>query len=297
MLSLHSIPLPILRQMILFKKKVDLRNWLDARQKKGYKINFVPTMGALHAGHISLIELSKQQDAITICSIFVNPAQFNDQKDFEKYPATLENDIYLLEKSGCDMLFLPSVKEIYPDGISQKINYDIGYLETILEGKYRPGHFQGVCMVMHRLLEIVKPDRLYLGQKDFQQSMIIKRLTRLIGMAELIEVIIFPTIREKNGLAMSSRNMRLSEEGREKAGAIYRSLNLIKQNISKKNFAELKNEAKMMIGENGLKVDYIEIADAKDLSLVNEWDNKKKLIALAAATINEVRLIDNILLN
>ncbi|HKB42998.1 MAG TPA: pantoate--beta-alanine ligase, partial [Chitinophagaceae bacterium] len=162
--------------MILFKKKAGLRNWLNARQKKGYKINFVPTMGALHAGHISLIELSKQSNAISLCSIFVNPTQFNDRRDFEKYPATLENDIYLLEKGECDILFLPSVKEIYPDEASQKIHYDIGYLETVLEGKYRPGHFQGVCMVMHRLLEIVKPNRLYLGQKDFQQLMVIKRL-------------------------------------------------------------------------------------------------------------------------
>src|SRR5258705_3389184 len=283
--------------MNLFRKKIDLRKWLDARQKKGYKINFVPTMGALHAGHISLIELSKQHDAITVCSIFVNPTQFNDAKDFEKYPATLENDIYLLEKSGCDLLFLPSVKEIYPDGTSQKILYDIGYLETILEGKYRPGHFQGVCMVMHRLLEIVKPDRLYLGQKDFQQSLIIKTLTHLIAMDELIDVIISPTMREKNGLAMSSRNMRLKEEERGKAAAIYQGLNLIRQNISKNNFAELKSEAKTMIEENGLRVDYIEIADAKDLSFVNEWGGKKKLIALAAATINEVRLIDNVLLN
>ncbi len=283
--------------MILFKKKAGLRNWLNARQKKGYKINFVPTMGALHAGHISLIELSKQSNAISVCSIFVNPTQFNDRRDFEKYPATLENDIYLLEKGGCDILFLPSVKEIYPDEASQKIHYDIGYLETILEGKYRPGHFQGVCMVMHRLLEIVKPNRLYLGQKDFQQLMVIKRLIEIIGMNELIEVIISPTLREKNGLAMSSRNMRLNEEEREKAAVIYRSLEMIKEKLSKKSFAELKNEAKLMIEENGLKVDYIEIAGTKDLSPVNEWDAKKKLIVLAAATINEVRLIDNMPLN
>jgi len=283
--------------MILFKKKADLRNRLDAWQKKGYKINFVPTMGALHAGHISLIELSKQRDAISVCSIFVNPTQFNDRRDFEKYPATLENDIYLLEKAGCDILFLPPVKEIYPDDASQKVHYGIGYLETVLEGKYRPGHFQGVCMVMHRLLEIVKPNRLYLGQKDFQQLMVIKRLIEIIGMNELIEVIISPTLREKNGLAMSSRNMRLNEEERGKAAIIYRSLEMIKEKLLKKGFAELKNEAKMMIEENGLKVDYFEIADTKDLSLVNEWYAKKKLIALAAATINEVRLIDNMPLN
>ncbi|HKB42805.1 MAG TPA: pantoate--beta-alanine ligase, partial [Chitinophagaceae bacterium] len=166
-----------------------------------------------------------------------------------------------------------------------------------LEGKYRPGHFQGVCMVMHRLLEIVKPNRLYLGQKDFQQLMVIKRLIEIIGMNELIEVIISPTLREKNGLAMSSRNMRLNEEEREKAAVIYRSLEMIKEKLSKKSFAELKNEAKLMIEENGLKVDYIEIAGTKDLSPVNEWDAKKKLIVLAAATINEVRLIDNMPLN
>jgi pantoate--beta-alanine ligase len=283
--------------MILLKKKEDLRIGLDTRQKKGYKINFVPTMGALHAGHISLIELSKQPDTISVCSMFVNPTQFNDRKDFEKYPATLENDIYLLEKAECDILFLPSVKEIYPDEASQKIRYDIGYLETVLEGQYRPGHFQGVCMVMHRLLEIVKPNRLYLGQKDFQQLMVIKRLIEIIGMDKLIEVMISPTLREKNGLAMSSRNMRLNEEERRKAAIIYRSLEMIKEKLSKKSFAELKNEAKLMIEENGLKVDYIEIANAKDLSSVNEWDAEKKLIALVAATINEVRLIDNMPLN
>jgi pantoate--beta-alanine ligase len=283
--------------MILFKKKTDLQNWLNTEQKKGYKINFVPTMGALHAGHISLIELSKQPDSISVCSIFVNPTQFNDRKDFEKYPSTLENDIYLLEKSGCDVLFLPPVNEIYPDEASQKIHYDIGYLETILEGRYRPGHFQGVCMVMHRLLEIVKPNRLYLGQKDFQQLMVIKRLIEIIGMNEIIEVIISPTLREKNGLAMSSRNMRLTEEERGRASIIYRSFGIIKQNLLKKSFTELKNESKIMIEKNGLKVDYIEIAGTKDLSLVNEWDGKKKIIVLAAVIINEVRLIDNMLLN
>jgi len=194
-------------------------------------------------------------------------------------------------------LFLPPVNEIYPDEASQKIHYDIGYLETILEGRYRPGHFQGVCMVMHRLLEIVKPNRLYLGQKDFQQLIVIKRLIEIIGINEIIEVIISPTLREKNGLAMSSRNMRLTAEERGRASIIYRSLGMIKQNLLKKSFTELKNEAKIMIEKNGLKVDYIEIAETKDLSLVNEWDGKKKIIVLAAAIINEVRLIDNLLLN
>jgi pantoate--beta-alanine ligase len=283
--------------MILFKKATDLRNWLDAQQEKGYTIGFVPTMGALHDGHISLIGNSKMKDAVTVCSIFINPAQFNDPKDFEKYPVTLEKDIYGLETAGTDVLFLPSVEEMYPDGISIKRHYDLGYLETVLEGKYRPGHFQGVCMVMHRLLEIVKPNRLYLGQKDYQQSMVIKRLIGLIGLNELIDVIISPTRREPDGLAMSSRNMRLKEDERKKAPVIYSSLHRIKQNLQKESFAGLKKEARLILEENGFKIDYIEIADAKDLSLVHGLDGKQKLIALIAAFINEVRLIDNMLLN
>lgn len=283
--------------MILFKKTAELRRWLDTWKKKDSKVNFVPTMGALHAGHLSLIEASKQAVTVTVCSIFVNPTQFNDRKDFEKYPSILEQDIYLLEKSGCDLLFLPSEKEIYPDEASKKKHYDLGYLETILEGKYRPGHFQGVCMVVHRLLEIIRPNSLYLGQKDFQQSIVIKKLIGLIGMDKQIGVIIAPTMREKNGLAMSSRNMRLNENEKEKASVIYRSLCMIKDGLSKKPVAELKNEAIKMIKESGLKVDYFEIADTESLLPVNKGNEQKKLIALAAATINEVRLIDNILLN
>ena len=283
--------------MILLKKAADLHNWLEIQQKKGKMIGFVPTMGALHAGHISLIEASQKSNSITVCSLFINPAQFNDPSDFDKYPTTLEKDIYQLEAIDCDVLFLPSVKEIYPDATSTKTKYDLGYLDTVLEGKYRPGHFQGVCKAVHRLLEIVKPDRLYLGQKDYQQCMVIKKLIGLIGMSGVIEVVISPTLREADGLAMSSRNLRLLKNERRKATAIFRSLNMIKQNFQKENFSALKNKAELLLAENGFTTDYIEIADAGNLQLVDNRDGKQKLVALIAASLNEVRLIDNMLLD
>jgi len=283
--------------MILLKKAADLHNWLEIQQKKGKMIGFVPTMGALHAGHISLIEASQKSNSITVCSLFINPAQFNDPSDFDKYPTTVEKDIYQLEAIDCDVLFLPSVKEIYPDATSTKTKYDLGYLDTILEGKYRPGHFQGVCKAVHRLLEIVKPDRLYLGQKDYQQCMVIKKLIGLIGMSGVIEVVISPTLREADGLAMSSRNLRLLKNERRKATAIFRSLNMIKQNFQKENFSALKNKAELLLAENSFTTDYIEIADAGNLQLVDNRDGKQKLVALIAASLNEVRLIDNMLLD
>jgi len=282
--------------MILFKKEADLRNWLDVQQRKDRQVGFIPTMGALHQGHISLIKSSKTSNAITLCSIFVNPTQFNDRKDFNKYPATPENDIYLLEKANCDVLFMPSENEIYPIGFKD-IHYDLGYLETILEGKYRPGHFQGVCKVMDRLLNIVRPNRLYLGQKDYQQCMVIKKLVDIIGFHQLIEIIVSPTLRENDGLAMSSRNMRLDKQSRQKVTVIFKSLCTIKENLAVKDIKSLKKDALIMLEENGFKVDYVEIADANDLSIINEWDGRRKIVALIAAFINDVRLIDNMILN
>jgi pantoate--beta-alanine ligase len=283
--------------MILFKKADDLRKWLDNQQLDSKNIGFVPTMGALHAGHISLIKASKKQNAVTVSSIFVNPAQFNDSKDFEKYPVTIEKDILLLEEAGCDVLFLPSVTEIYPNGLLAKKYYDLGFIETVFDGKYRPGHFQGVCMVVENLLKIVIPDRLYLGQKDYQQCMVITKLTGLIGFKNRIEIIICPTLREKNGLAMSSRNMRLSKEEREKAGAIFKSMTLIKENIGKEPLGIIKEKAYKILEGAGLKPDYVEIVNAEDLSSIKEWNKDKKAVVLVAAFMNEVRLIDNILLN
>lgn len=283
--------------MILFKKAIDLRNYLDIQRTQGKKYGFVPTMGALHEGHISLLDSSKKVDEITVCSIFVNPTQFNDPADFEKYPITLEKDIALLETTGCDILFLPPVAEMYPKGTNPVLHYDLGYLETILEGRYRPGHFQGVCMVVHRLLEIVKPDNLYIGQKDYQQCMVIKKLIDLIGLGDLVKINISPTLRNTDGLAMSSRNMRLNDEERKKATSIYQTLCYIKDILNNGSLRQLKEKGTAMLTEKGFKVDYVEIADADNLQPADHWDGEQKLVALAAAHLNQVRLIDNILLN
>ena len=283
--------------MILFKRSKELHNYLDIQRKQGRKTGFVPTMGALHGGHISLVNAAKKVDDLCISSIFINPTQFNDPADFRKYPVTLEKDIVILETAGCDVLFLPTVEEIYPQGTNTTSHYDLGSLETILEGHYRPGHFQGVCMVVHQLLEIVRPDNLYIGQKDYQQCMVIKKLIELIGLKELIHVNISPTLREPDGLAMSSRNMRLSDEERKNGIGIYQTLHFIKEHLQKGELSDLKKEARSMLGSKGFTVDYVEVADATNLQIVNYWDGKQKLVALAAAFLNQVRLIDNILVN
>ncbi len=283
--------------MILFKKADSLHQWIDSQQKKGLRAGFVPTMGALHPGHISLIESCKKDNDITISSIFVNPTQFNDPKDFAKYPVTIEKDILQLEQAGCDALLLPSVEEIYPKGTTLKTQYELGKIETLLEGKYRPGHYQGVCQVVHRLLDIVHPENLYLGQKDYQQCMVIARLVELLGKKKDIHINICPTLREADGLAMSSRNMRLNVEERQKAVLIFKSLSFIKENIGSNGIESIKNKANAMLTNEGFRVDYIDIADAKTLEPASNWDGNQKLVALAAAYLNEVRLIDNLLLN
>ncbi len=283
--------------MIIFKKAKDLQLYIDNCRQKDLSIGFVPTMGALHEGHLSLLKTSKSENQVTVCSIFVNPAQFNDSKDFEKYPSTLEQDIYKLENIGSDILFLPPVNEIYPEGISTKKHYDLGYLDTILEGKYRPGHFRGVCMAVERLLAIVMPGNLYLGQKDYQQCMIIKRLIELMGFEKTIQVRICPILREKDGLAMSSRNLRLNNEQRAKATALYETLIFLKQNLSKGSLSDLKEEATTLLEQKKFKPDYVEIADAKTLKPINEWDSRTNIIGIVAAYLDEVRLIDNMMLN
>lgn len=283
--------------MILFKKEKDLRKHLDLRRKEGEKIGFVPTMGALHAGHISLLNDARKDNEVSVVSIFVNPTQFNDPADFEKYPVTIETDIAQLEAAGCDILFLPSVSEIYPTGTTPQQEYDLGYLETLLEGKFRPGHFQGVCMVVHRLLSMVMPGNLYMGQKDYQQCMVIRRLLEITGLEDNINLHISPTLREPDGLAMSSRNMRLKPSERATAVAIFGALSTIKQQIQPGDIRPLKEQAVRDLSTKGFRPDYIEIADAVTLQPITGWDGKLKIVALAAAFLGDVRLIDNLLLN
>ncbi len=280
--------------MIIVKTIKDTQFYLKKWRTQGFSTGFVPTMGALHAGHISLIETCKKENAICLSSIFVNPTQFNNPADFEKYPITIEKDIDMLEAAGCDLLFLPSVNEIYPAGYKAE-HYDLGFLETILDGKYRPGHFQGVCQVVDKLLSITQPQKLYLGQKDYQQCMVIKRLTELKN--HKTEICINPTIREKDGLAMSSRNMRLKANEREQALAISRVLYHIKEHLVPGPLEPLKLQMTERLEAAGFKVDYVEIADAGNLELLRDWDGHKKTVALVAAFLNEVRLIDNMVLN
>ncbi|RTL60939.1 MAG: pantoate--beta-alanine ligase [Sphingobacteriales bacterium] len=281
--------------MIIFKKKKDLHNWLYGQKDKGKSIGFAPTMGALHEGHLYLLKSSKKENDITVTSIFVNPNQFNDPGDFKKYPVTIEKDILLLEQMDCDVLFLPAVNEIYPEGENKNEQYELGYLETILEGKFRPGHFQGVCQVMFRLLSIIQPHHLYMGQKDYQQCLVIKKLFQLTHFS--CQLHICPTLREKEGLAMSSRNMRLSAEQKEKALAIYQNLLYLKKEFMQQPFSLLKEKAVTQLLNAGFtKVDYVEIMNANDLTPLNEWDKKTPLVALIAAFMDEIRLIDNMVL-
>jgi pantoate--beta-alanine ligase len=280
--------------MILFKHSDSIRSYLDTQRALRPDVGFVPTMGALHDGHISLLKRSKKQTQITVCSIYINPTQFNDKKDFEKYPTSIEEDINKIESVGTDILFFPGTDELYPKGITQLEQYDLGYLETILEGRYRPGHFQGVCQVMDRLLKIIKPDKLFLGQKDYQQTLIIEQFLKSIG-AE-IELLVCPTVREPGGLAMSSRNSRLHEAERKTASSIYESLKFTKENLRQGELSSLKEKAISFLSEKDFIVDYFEIADAATLEPVNSWDGSQKLIALVAVYLKGVRLIDNILL-
>lgn len=282
--------------MKIFKKPEDLKNFLGTQRVKN-QVGFVPTMGALHAGHLSLLNEAKKENNIVVCSIFINPTQFNDPEDFKKYPVTMEKDIIMLHDASCDVLFIPSVNDIYPGGITATRNYELGFLETVLEGKFRRGHFQGVCQVMHRLLEIVLPGNLYLGQKDFQQCMVIKKLIQLIGLDEITRVNVCPTLREADGLAMSSRNTRLNAEDRINATTISKALRYIQENIKAGGTETTKTEAKEMLLKNGFLIDYVEIANADTLELNENWDGKQKIVALAAAFLNNVRLIDNMVLN
>ena len=281
--------------MKIFKDSKSLNVYLDTQTLIAAKIGFVPTLGALHEGHLSLIRQSMQVADITVCSIFINPLQFNNADDFKKYPKTIENDIALLEQSGCEVLFMPDEKEIYPDEASRVPHYDLGYAATIFEGKFRPGHFDGVCLVVERLLRIVKPDFLLLGQKDFQQCIIIERLIRL--MNQDTQLIICPTVREESGLAMSSRNLRLSPSERKTAASIHQHLIWIKEKLSIDNFHDLQKKAISDLEKMGFKVEYLELAKRNSLEPIDVFEEGEQAIILIAVFLNGVRLIDNQLIN
>ncbi|AEV97895.1 pantoate--beta-alanine ligase [Niastella koreensis] len=283
--------------MIIFKYAEQLARYIQQQKTAGKQIGFVPTMGALHNGHIALINQSKQTTAVTVCSIFVNPTQFNNPTDYQLYPNTIERDIMKLEAAGCDALFLPSIAEMYPRGTTGLEHYDLGYLETLLEGKFRPGHFQGVCQVMFRLLNMVQPHQLFMGQKDYQQCMVVSRLLTL--MKSGIQLVTCPTLREPDGLAMSSRNMRLSLHDRQLATTIYQCLVFIKQQLNQGvSWPVIKEQAEKMLTDVGFRIDYVELADAKTLEpvTVTIQSYPGARVALIAAFLHDVRLIDNMLM-
>lgn len=265
--------------------------------KKDVSIGFVPTMGALHAGHLSLIEKSKQENAITICSIFVNKKQFNNLSDFEKYPNTIEQDLALLSEIGCDIVFTPQQEEIYPINEKEK-RFELGNIETVLEGSYRPGHFQGVCMVVHKLLEIVQPTTLYLGKKDYQQCKVIQKMLLLEGFDKTMHLSLVATKRANNGLALSSRNLRLNAEALLKASILYQCLVETKEKIigsSNIDFGFLADQAKDKMIQNGFEsVDYFSFVNESFEPIQKKSSTMQSIIILTAATIDGVRLIDNI---
>jgi pantoate--beta-alanine ligase len=270
---------------------IKTQNELSAYLKDKTRIGFVPTMGALHQGHIGLIEKSIPENEVTGCSIFVNPAQFNQQSDFDLYPVSIENDLELLLKARCDFLFLPSVKEMYPDGFQSLHQYDLGYLDSVLEGEYRPGHFNGVCAIVHKLLKAVMPRNLYMGAKDFQQCMVIKRLLEITALP--VQLIICPTEREADGLAMSSRNMRLSTAGRIKAASIYKCLSLIKQQWHTESFEKLREDCIISLSQQNIETEYLALADADTLQLLQDFKSGSNMVVLFAGRLEAVRLIDN----
>lgn len=280
--------------MLIYKKAKDFISYLNKNRSLSKSIGFVPTMGALHAGHTSLIKKAKLENDISICSIFINPSQFNQKTDFEKYPITTDKDIEILSSVNCDVLYLPSIEDIYPNGWESSTKIDMGDIATIWEGKFRPGHFDGVVQIVNLFLELIQPNKLYLGQKDFQQCAVIKKLINIQKYP--IEVEVCETIREADGLAMSSRNARLNSTNREVALCLYKALSFIKNNFHLQSNETLVEEAKTFFeGNNTVKLEYICIIDRDSLKELS--NTKENAVALVVAWIGEVRLIDNMLLN
>jgi pantoate--beta-alanine ligase len=280
--------------MFIFKRVPHIRHWIDSQRKEGRKIGFVPTMGALHHGHLSLVEKSKEKTDLTVVSIFVNPRQFNDREDLKKYPRPIEQDLKMLHQSGVDMIFLPEVEDIYPVGDRNTIDFDPGPAAERMEGKFRPGHFKGMAEVVYRLLMITTPDQLFMGQKDFQQFAIIRKLIHDFQMP--IELVMCPTVREANGLAMSSRNVWLSPEAREKAGIIFRVLSSGKMVFEQKGPVQnVRQVALDALRKANFDPEYFEIVNGYTLEPVQSMEDADQIVACCAVKVEGVRLIDNMI--
>ncbi|MDB5116956.1 MAG: pantoate--beta-alanine ligase [Mucilaginibacter sp.] len=272
--------------------RTELQQYLAQLKAGGAVIGLVPTLGALHEGHLSLIAQAQQQCDVVVCSIFVNPTQFNDPKDFEIYPRPIQTDIEKLEQINCDILFNPAVNEMYAGNEQWHLN--IGELEQLLEGKSRPGHYQGVTQVVYKLFDIVKPDVAFFGQKDYQQFLVISRMVALLNMP--VKLVRCPILREQDGLAMSSRNIHLTPAERQHALVLSKTLNWVKQNFNPAHIEQLKKDAATAINnEPDVALAYFEIADGDTLHPANQ--NTKSIVALVAAKVGKTRLIDNVIIS
>ena len=280
--------------MEVIKTNEELEKRISQLKEEGKSIGFVPTLGALHNGHASLIKKCKMVSDITICSIFVNPTQFNDPKDLEKYPRTLEADSELLESHDTDILYLPDNNEIYPKDLEVKVDLDFGNLFSVMEGEHRPGHFDGVVQVVKRLLDIVTPDQLYMGQKDFQQFTLIQRMIN--GLELPVELVVCKIIREESGLAMSSRNERLDPDIRKRAAIIYKTLKAIRRNKNTKSIAELIAYGLERLDIPDFKPEYLAIVDGNTLNDVTVIKECEYVVVCVAVWAKNIRLIDNIVI-
>ena len=277
--------------MEIFNEIKPTRAFLTAQKKQGKSVGLVPTMGALHDGHLELIRISRQENDLTVCSIYVNPAQFNNASDLEKYPRTLASDTALLEAAGCDAIFAPANAEMY--ATPSQLHFDMGHLDKILEGEFRPGHFSGVALVVSKLFNIVAPTRAYFGQKDFQQLKVIMKLVEELMFD--IELRSVPIVREATGLAMSSRNQRLNAEEKERATVFYRSLLLAKDLLKKgESIIPVREKVKQLCeSEPAVRLEYFEWVDTVNLKPAENVSSQT--ILLIAGYVGEVRLIDNLI--
>ncbi len=275
----------------IFNHIVDIQLFLKAKRSSGLSVGLVPTMGALHEGHLSLIRRAKKENMVVVASVFVNPVQFNNPADLEKYPRTPEKDVALLDGAGCDAVFMPSVEEMYPTKIND--HYDFGAIEQVMEGACRPGHFNGVAIVVRKLFEIVEPDRAYFGEKDFQQQAIIRKMVKDYNIN--LEIVPCDIVRENDGLAMSSRNMRLNADERAIAPMIYKVLRETVAKVDTMSPAEMKAFALKRYSEiKQFDVEYVEIADETTLQSVKEWNDSEHARIFVALQLGPVRLIDNL---
>lgn len=279
--------------MHIFREIGPMKAYLKRERSNRSTVGLVPTMGALHGGHVSLLQASKRENTITLCSIYVNPTQFNNPADLEKYPRTLDKDIQMLQEAECDAVFCPDNSTMYP--AASQLKFDFGALDKILEGEFRPGHYSGVALVVSKLFNLVQPDRAYFGQKDFQQFRVISRLVEELKFD--LSLVCAPIVREADGLAMSSRNMRLNAAERKRAVILYQSLKQTRDRLLQgESFSELRKTVASQFDLNNVKLEYLALADRESLTLLDNITDPSRAILLIAAHVGDVRLIDNLFL-